>query len=422
MPDTLAGWLAYLEQLHPKAIALGLERVGQVWSRLGLVLDFPVITVAGTNGKGSTCALLERIYSEAGYRVAWYSSPHLLRYNERVRVEAAEASDADLCRAFTAIEQVRQETPLTYFEFGTLAAMWHFVHSGADIAILEVGMGGRLDAVNIYDPVCAIVTSIDLDHQEYLGDSRESIGREKAGVYRKDVPAICGDPMPPASVAACAEAVGADFLQLGADFDFELSDGRWNFIGDGYRIDGLPLPALNGSFQMYNASCAMQAVGLLQSRFPVSLEAIHAGLQHVALQGRFQVLAGPPDVILDVAHNPHAARGLAENLRRRPHTGRTLAVFAMLADKDIAGVVRVLAAEVDAWFVADIRQPRGATAAMLADTLRAVAAADAVQCFPDVASAFRQACLSAGENDRIAAFGSFYTVADVLRELPAISS
>ncbi len=422
LPDSLAGWLAYLEQLHPKSIALGLERVGQVWSRLGLAPDFPIITVAGTNGKGSTCALLERIYIEAGYRVACYSSPHLLRYSERVRIQAGEASDDQLCRAFAAIELARQNTPLTYFEFGTLAAMWHFMQSDIDVAILEVGMGGRLDAVNIFDPVCTIVTSIDLDHQEYLGDNRESIGREKAGIYRKGVPAICGDPFPPSTIRSSAEKIGADYLQLGVDFDFEPAEGCWNFITGSRRIDGLPQPALSGSFQMYNACCVMQALCLLQSRFPVSTAAMHTGLRHVALQGRFQVFSVSPDVILDVAHNPHAARGLAENLRRRAHAGRTLAVFAMLADKDIAGVVRAIAAEVDAWFVADIHQPRGASAVMLAGSVREVAAECSVQCFSDVTTAFRQACLSAGENDRIAVFGSFYTVADVLRELPATSS
>lgn len=419
MPDSLAGWLAYLEQLHPKSIALGLDRVGQVWSRLGLSPAFPIITVAGTNGKGSVCALLEQIYIAAGNRVACYTSPHLLQYNERVRVQAVEASDEELCRAFAAIEEARQETSLTYFEFGTLAAMWHFMHTDIDIAILEVGMGGRLDAVNIFDPVCTIVTSIALDHQEYLGDSRESIGREKAGIYRKGVPAICGDPSPPSTVRSCAEAIGADYLQLGVDFKFEMNERSWSFSAGNCHLEGLPLLALNGSFQLHNASCAMQAVCLLQSYFPVRPEILHTVLRHAALQGRFQVFTGAPEVILDVAHNPHAAAGLAENLRRRTHAGRTLAVFAMLADKDIPGVVGALASEVDVWYVADIKQSRGASAVMLHKAVSDVAAEADVQCFPNVVTAFSQACLSAGENDRIIAFGSFYTVADVLRELLA---
>jgi len=418
MPTDLSGWLCYLEQLHPKSIALGLERVGQVRDRLGLTPAFPLITVAGTNGKGSTCAMLERIYLEAGYRVACYTSPHLLRYNERVRVDGLEVSDADLCAAFAAVEQVRGATPLTYFEFGTLAAMEHFIQSGVDVAILEVGLGGRLDAVNIFEPACAVITSIDLDHMDYLGNSRESIGREKAGIYRKGVPAVCGEPQPPATVTDRAREVGADLRQIGQDFGFTFQEETWDFFSSCQSLPGLPPPALNGSFQLGNAACALEAVASLQTRLPLAPQAIAAGLRQVALSGRFQVCDGKPQLILDVAHNPHAAKGLAENLRRSPHAGRTLAVFAMLGDKDIAGVAAALAGEVDAWFVADISQPRGAGAATLAACLGNVALDAQVQCFGDVAAALHQACLSAGENDRIAAFGSFYTVADVMRELP----
>jgi len=418
LPADLSGWLEYLERLHPKTIALGLERIALVKDRLGLKPGFPIITVAGTNGKGSTCAMLEQIYFEAGYRVACYTSPHLLRYNERMHVDGDEASDAHICRAFAAVEQARQLTPLTYFEFGTLAAMWHFIDRNVDIAILEVGLGGRLDAVNIFDPACAVVTSIDLDHMDYLGDGRENIGREKACIYREAVPAICGDPDPPSSVRSLAAHIGAEYRQLGEDFSFELGADEWDFVARDTRIKNLPLPTLSGKFQFYNASCAIQAIQELQQRIPVRVDAIHAGLRRVALQGRFQVFAGHPAVILDVAHNPHAARGLAENLRMVPQTGRVLAVFAMLADKDIAGVVRALAVEVDSWFVASIQHARGAEASVLAGILHELTPEVPVQCFVDVPSAFRQACLSANENDKIIVFGSFYTVADVLRGLP----
>jgi len=420
MPADLAGWLSYLEQLHPKPIALGLDRVGEVARRLGLEPQFPIVTVAGTNGKGSTCAMLERIYLEAGYHVACYTSPHLLRYNERVRIDGAEVADGGLCRAFEAVERARQETALTYFEFGTLAAMWLFIESNVQVAVLEVGLGGRLDAVNVFDPSCAILTSVDLDHMDYLGPSRESIGREKAGIYRKGVPAICGDSSPPDTVMAHALEIGAELSQVGRHFYFKKHDELWDFVSGDVRIANLPLPALSGEFQFYNASCALAAVHAMQSCLPVSETALRAGLRHVALQGRFQVFPGEPEVILDVAHNPHAAKGLAENLRKSPHRGKTLAVFAMLADKDIAGVVQELAGEIDAWFVADIHEARGARAEVLQAHLQAAAPDVAVQCHEDVISAFRRACMSAGENDRIAAFGSFYTVADVLRILPTV--
>lgn len=420
LPVDLPGWLSYLEQLHPKPIALGLDRVSRVAGRLGLNPRFPIITVAGTNGKGSTCAMLERIYLEAGYRAACYTSPHLLRYNERVRIGGIESSDSELCRAFEAVERARLHTPLTYFEFGTLAAMWLFIESDVQVAILEVGLGGRLDAVNVFEPACAVLTSVDLDHVEYLGPSRESIGREKAGIYRPGVPAICGDPLPPDTVIGHVIDIGAEYRQIGRHFSFERQPEGWDFVSGELRMPSLPLPALSGDFQLYNASCTVEAVHAMQSHLPVSEKAIRAGLQQVALQGRFQVFPGQPDVILDVAHNPHAAKGLAQNLRVSPHDGQTLAVFAMLADKDIPGVVQELVEVIDKWFVADIHEARGARAQVLAEHLHVIAPSASVQCHEDVVSAFREACMSAGENDRIAAFGSFYTVADVLRALPTV--
>jgi dihydrofolate synthase/folylpolyglutamate synthase len=418
MPADLAGWLSYLEKLHPKSIALGLGRVQLVRERMALAPEFTIITVAGTNGKGSTCAILERILSEAGYAVACYTSPHLLRYNERVRINGKEAGDDQLCRAFAAVEAARGDVPLTYFEFGTLAAVWLFVEAGVDVAVLEIGLGGRLDAVNAFEPDCAIVTSIDMDHMDYLGDSREAIGFEKAGVYRSGIPAICGDIAPPTSVTQVASTIGADYRQIGHDFGYELSGGAWSFWTKNQRIDALPLPALSGAFQLDNAACVLEALTSMADQFPVTFEQIHAGLVHVTLSGRYQQLQDSPQIIVDVAHNPHAARGFAGNLQQDKIAGRTIAVFAMLADKDIAGVVEALHGEIDEWLVAGIAQPRGASASQLVEIVSAHAHGVAVSAFDNVAEALAHACRCVGENDRIAAFGSFYTVADVLRALP----
>ncbi|MCE9633334.1 MAG: bifunctional tetrahydrofolate synthase/dihydrofolate synthase [Methylophilales bacterium] len=414
-PADLAGWLAYLEKLHPKSIAMGLERVNQVKQRLQLDPDFTIITVAGTNGKGSTCAMLESMLLAAGYRVGCYTSPHLLDYNERVRVDCVEASDEELCRAFAAVEARRGDIPLTYFEFGTLAAVWHFCHQNIQVAVLEVGLGGRLDAVNAFDTDCAIITSIDLDHMEYLGNSRESIGFEKAGVYRHNVPALCGDSVPPPTVPQHAAAIGADYRQIGQGFGFQQRTTDWDFWSESERIEQLPLPVLAGSFQLNNAACAVTALCVLHQRLPVTQQAMRLGLQAVVLAGRFQTVQESPKIILDVAHNPQAARGLAENLHQTPCSGRTLAVFAMLSDKDIGGVIAALGDEIDAWFVAGIDAPRGTSCEELAGYLSEVE----IFTHPNIAQALAQACRAASENDRIVAFGSFYTVADVLRALAA---
>lgn len=419
LPVDLSGWLTYIEALYPKSIAMGLERVDEVRQRLNLTPRFPIITVAGTNGKGSTCAMLERIYYEAGYRVGTYSSPHLLRYNERVRVACLEASDQALCSAFAAVEAARQTTPLTYFEFATLAAMWHFMQADVDIAILEVGLGGRLDAVNIFDPDCAIVTSVDLDHMDYLGNNRESIGYEKAGVFRQGVAAICGDPNPPQTLSDHAVKIGAQLMQVQRDFDFERSGESWIYHRGTSEIADLPMPALTGNFQLYNAACVITAIQVLQKRLPVTLAQISAGLRSVVLAGRFQQYLGKPNVILDVAHNPHAADALAENLRQLPCRGRTLAIFAMLSDKDIAGVIGAVHSEIDAWYISDIEHQRGAPAEHLAKLIRQALPDTELHIYANAGSAYQQACIDAGENDRIIVFGSFFTVADVMRVLPS---
>lgn len=417
MPETLDGWLRYLESLHPKTVDLGLERVLAVKERLGLHPAFAIITVAGTNGKGSTCAMLESILRAGGYRTGLYTSPHLLRYNERVRLNGAEAGDDALCEAFAAVEAGRGETPLTYFEFGTLAVLWLFAREKLDAVVLEVGLGGRLDAVNAWEPDCAVVTSVDIDHTDWLGETREAIGFEKAGIFRFGKPAICGDPQPPSTLTEHAAHIGADLCRIGTDFGFDSVEPlQWRYWESGGRRLVLPHPALRGAYQLGNASCVLAALGTLSARLPLSNDNIRRGLLEVALTGRFQVLPGRPQVILDVAHNPHAAAALAANLRGMPPSGRTLAVFAMLRDKDIAGVVQCLRDAVDVWLITGIAEPRGASAEELLAVLEGEGLAGRVQCFDNVAAAYRHACNMAGVDDRIAAFGSFYTVADVLSE------
>jgi dihydrofolate synthase/folylpolyglutamate synthase len=435
----LAAWLSHIEQLHPKAIAMGLERVNLVIQRLALKPNFKIITVAGTNGKGSTCAMLAEIYKQAGYQVGCYTSPHLLRYNERVRVNGNEVSDQDLCAAFTAVEQARlgqdndgDEIALTYFEVGTLAAVWHFAQAGIDIAVLEIGLGGRLDAVNAFEPDSAVVTSIDIDHQEFLGDTRESIGAEKAGVYRPAVAAICGDLNPPASLIAYAHKVGADFKCIMHDFDCEATATGWNYLVNQKARYSLPLPALEGGYQLMNASCAIAAVESLQSTLPVKSEAIANAMAEVKLAGRFQTVSKSPWLILDVAHNPHAAEALAKNLKaHRTQSqynttitpGKTIAVFAMLADKDIKGVVNAVKDEIDFWYIAGIDHVRSTPVDMLVKVVLDVVPQAKIKRFDTAANACKQACIDTevcidrNENDKIVVFGSFFTVSSVMQYL-----
>jgi dihydrofolate synthase/folylpolyglutamate synthase len=412
----LASWLAYIEQQHPQSIALGLERVERVRDAMGLALAVPVITVAGTNGKGSTCAMLEAILSAAGYRVGLYTSPHLLRYNERVRIAKREADDAALVSAFARVEAARTvragNTRLTYFEFGTLAAVDLFLRNALDVLVLEVGMGGRLDAVNAFDADCAVVTSIGLDHMDYLGATREAIGCEKAGIFRAGKPAVLADPVPPVSVLAHAQAIGARLLRVGQEFGCVLESDQWQFWGPAGRKSHLPYPALRGAIQLQNASAALAALDALRQRLPVSLEQLRRGLAEVSLPGRFQLLPGRPAVVFDVGHNPHAAAVLADNLSNIGSYARTWAVFGMLRDKDVAGVVSVLTKQVNQWLVCTLPPPRGARAAELAQTLRQ-AGVDAVREFENPALAYAAACSEAADNDRIVVFGSFHTVASV---------
>jgi dihydrofolate synthase / folylpolyglutamate synthase len=414
-PQSLAEWLKYLESLHPKTIALGLERVVEVKHRMRLEPAFPVIVVGGTNGKGSVCAMLESMLHAAGYRVGCYTSPHLLTYNERVRIAKRPVDDAELCDSFAQIDQARGDTPLTYFEFGTLAAVQSFIAHQVDVAILEVGLGGRLDAVNVFDADCAIVTSIDLDHTDYLGDTREKIAFEKAGIFRAGKVAVFGDLDMPDAIVVQANKVGAELWRLGQQFGYKQADQQWDYHGTAVARLSLPYPALRGAFQLNNASTVLAALDALKERLPVSMAAVRRGLLEVELAGRFQVLPGRPMLILDVAHNPHAARSLAKNLASMPPCAKTYAVCGMLKDKDVAGVVQALNAHIDVWLLGGIDAPRGASAEELANILQQAVVGGTMQTFTTVTDALNHACNVAGENDRIIAFGSFYTVAEAMR-------
>ena len=411
MPNNLADWLSYLERLHPSSIDMGLQRIAVVRERLGLAPNFPIITVAGTNGKGSVCAFLATILHAAGYRTGLYTSPHLLHYNERVSVDLQQADDQSLCDAFSAVDAARGDVSLTYFEFGTLAAMWHFQRCQVEVAVLEVGLGGRLDAVNLFDPDCAVVVSVDLDHQEYLGSDRESIGREKAGILRAGKPAIIGDPNPPQSLLEHAATIGADVQRIGVDFGFQRQELQWSYSGRHGKHLSLPFPGLRGAYQLANASVALAALGALRDRLPVGIGAIKRGLLEVDWPGRFQVLPGRPTTILDVAHNPHAAQALAGSLKTMGYHPETWAVFSILGDKDIYGVVEGLKDLVDHWLVAGLEVPRGMAAADIAAHLQGVGVRGKVDTYPTVQAAYDAACDKAGENDRIVVFGSFHTVA-----------
>ena len=415
-PATLNDWLAYIEQQHTQAIELGLDRLFVVKAALKQIQICPVITVGGTNGKGSTCAMLEAILTAAGYRVGLYTSPHLLHYNERVRINAQPASDEALCAAFAKVEKARGETPLTYFEFGTLGAWEVFASAGLDVIILEVGLGGRLDAVNIYDPDCAIVTGIDLDHVDFLGDTREKIAFEKAGIFRAGKPAICGDFQAPQILAEHAHKLGADLQLIGRDFGYETQTEtrQWSWWGRKHaKRGGLAHPALRGTRQLGNASVVLAALDALQDKLPLSMAEIRKGLAVVELPGRFQTLPGRPVVVLDVAHNPQAARVLADNLLDQGFYGTTWAVCGMLRDKDMAGVIATLKGRIERWLPATLAGPRGASSDELTQCLRA--AGETVEAgFDTVVAAYTYAQEKAAENDRIVVFGSFLTVADVL--------
>jgi dihydrofolate synthase / folylpolyglutamate synthase len=410
---SLQDWLAFIERQHPQPIALGLERVREVLGRLDARLRCPVLTVGGTNGKGSTSAFLETILAAAGYRTALYGSPHLVRYNERVRVGRTECADDALSEAFGAVEAARQGVPLTYFEYGTLAALWLFAREGVEAAVLEVGLGGRLDAVNVVDPDCAVLTSVGIDHVDYLGATREEIGREKAGIFREGRPAVIAEPDPPRTVL---EAPGEKFL-IGRDFGITVDSGQWAYWGPAGKRSALAHPALRGAVQLRNASAALCALDCVRERLPVSMQDIRRGLAEVQLPGRFQVLPGRPQIVLDVAHNVEAAGVLARNLAAAGYAPETFAVCGMLRDKDLAGVLRELERSVTRWYFCALDGPRAASAQDLAAALAASGSPAQAQLFASPAHALARALGDAGENDKIVVFGSFLTVGEAIQWL-----
>ncbi len=414
---TLTDWLAWQQTLHPSAIDLGLTRLNRTLARLGWRQPAcPVITVAGTNGKGSSVALLNRILGEAGYRVGTFTSPHLLRYNERIVIADREISDASLIAAFERIDAARGAETLTYFEFNALAALLVFETAGLDVLVLEVGLGGRLDAANVVDADVALITSIDLDHCDWLGPDVESIGREKAGIFRAGQTAIFGTGAMPASIPSVADALGTRLLVHDRDFSGERAGDRWSWRGVRHHLDDLPAPALFGDIQFDNAAAVLTVLEAITARLPVSRDAIERGLRTVQIAGRFQRIRREHEWILDVAHNPAAARILAAQLTTAAVPGRTIGVCGILGDKDIEGICGVLAPRIDAWVVAGLGGDRSIAPADLAARLRQ-SGATIVATADTVASACAIAASLAESADRIVVFGSFLTVGAALEWL-----
>ncbi|RMX08005.1 bifunctional tetrahydrofolate synthase/dihydrofolate synthase [Corticibacter populi] len=433
---SLDAWLAYCESIHPTTIELGLERIQRVADALQLRFDCPVITVAGTNGKGSTCAMLEAIAGQAGYQTGVYSSPHLVHFEERCRIRGEIVRAEQLLPHFAAVEAARRQAgeggaavSLSYFEFTTLVIARLLSQSGLDVVILEVGLGGRLDATNIFDADCAIITSIDIDHTEFLGPDRESIGREKAGIMRAGKPAIVSDPVPPQSVITHAEAIGADLWLVGRDFNYSGDRQQWNWAGRGKRFAGLAYPALRGANQLLNAAGVLAALQALRPVLPVTAQAIREGLALVDMPGRFQIVPGQPTLVLDVAHNPHSVAALAANLDAMGFFPATHAVFGAMHDKDLNAVMQKIGPLIDRWYFTDLPLPRAEKASALLkrwQALQMVAARPRevpAQIFPDPQKALDAAASVAEPTDRIVVFGSFYTVGGVLQHgVPRLSA
>ena len=413
--QTLDDWLAWQSQLHAREIELGLDRIREVANRLGLIdCPFTVITVAGTNGKGSTVAMLSTILHHAGYKVGTYTSPHIIHYNERIRIGLRCVGDDELCASFTKINDARKDISLSFFEFATLTALDIFHNNKIDVAILEVGLGGRLDATNIIDADLTYVTSIGLDHTEYLGDTRESIAYEKAGIFRKDVPAICGDLEPPSTIQSVAEEVGAKLYQLEEDYSYKVVHSSWSFQYQDYQVHGLPLPNLSGAVQIQNAANTIMGLYCLRDRLPVQFEAIETGLREVTLEGRFQRIVKDCEIILDVAHNYDSAKILADNLIALPKPRKTIGVFAILSDKDVDGIVELLSDHVDDWYVSSVNSKRAMEIERVEQVIAKYCPNASVTRFDSVEQAYSQAQSDASKGDRILVFGSIFTVSEAL--------
>jgi dihydrofolate synthase/folylpolyglutamate synthase len=411
----LHDWIGYIETIHPSTIDLTLERIKVVIERLNLDISFPILTIGGTNGKGSTCSILESIYREAGYKVACYTSPHFLHFNERIKIQAVAVTDELICEAFSRIESAREGVTLTYFEYGTIAAMIIFSEAHVDVAILEVGLGGRLDAVNVFDADCSIVTTVDLDHMDYLGHTREAIGFEKAGIYRTEKTAICGDFDPPQSLIKHAELIHADLKIIGKDFGYEVHHDSFDFLIDSTFVMNVPLPKLQGDFQLANATNALMAVKAMEDILPLTEISIQKGITLTLLPGRFQEVKKMPSLIFDVAHNPQAARSLSHNLKTHVVPGKTIAVFSILKDKDIFGVINVLNLDIDDWFIAEIQNERAASIETISNTIQKINPSAHIEAFKNIQEAYQFASKEVTRNDRIIVFGSFFTVADIMK-------
>jgi len=419
--NTLEDWLTWLESFHPTEIDLGLERVKNVYQSLGPFDTKPfTIIIAGTNGKGSSVAMLNAIFCAEGYRVGAYTSPHLLNYNERIRINDKVVETQEICEAFEHVDKARGSTSLTYFEFGTLAALDIFRHYQVEIQLLEVGLGGRLDAVNIVDPDIAVVTTTALDHCDWLGNSRESIGLEKAGIFRNNVPAVVGDPNPPDSLLSYGESIGVRFSRLGIDFNFQHSGLDWTWHGSKNVITNLPLPKLHGNHQLANAAVVLQVLHLAQIEKPVSDHSIRQGLSTINLAGRFQLIShAKPEVLLDVAHNPQAAAALAQSLTQLFPNRKIHAVFSIMGNKDINGVLSPMKPIIDRWYISPLNMPRAASVSDIKDAFTACSIfPHGQQQFEDFHAALKMAKHECAENDLIVIFGSFFLVAKYLATIP----
>lgn len=414
--QNLDDWLRWQETLHPTSIELGLERVRQVFHQLHPESPpFTIITVAGTNGKGSSVALLESIFNTAGYKVGTYTSPHLLRYNERIRLSGDAASDAQICQAFQRVDEARGDVSLTYFEFGTLAALDLFYQYSLDVVLLEVGLGGRLDAVNIIDSDVALITAIGLDHTDWLGEDRESIAREKAGIMRVGKPVVCSDGDIPKSIFSEAKQIGSQLYCLGKDFKYEHANGHWSWIGPNGDQHNFPLPALRGEHQLRNATGVMMVLECLAASLPVSFEHVQQALEHVQVTGRQQVIRDKTNWLVDVAHNVQSIEALADCLKMEHADGRTHAVVGMLKDKDIAANLQIIQPLVTDWYCVGLPVPRGASAVELQEVLARLSVKGNIYTCDDVSKAMENAQSRAAEGDRFIVFGSFYTVAEALQ-------